>query len=57
LCSSKLKKVNIPLPSMEKQRRIADKYQATLDEISILKLKIEKATNRLHHVFDEESGD
>ena len=52
----KLKKVEIPLPSLEVQKRIAERYQATLDEIAAYKSKMEKAMNRLHHIFDEESG-
>ena len=52
----KLKKVEIPLPSLEVQKRIAERYQATLDEIAAYKSKMEKAMNLLHHIFDEESG-
>lgn len=51
----KLKKVEIPLPPMDEQERIAQKYQATLDEITVIKLRLEKAVNKLHHIFDEES--
>ena len=51
----KLKKVKIPVPPVEVQKRIAEKYRATLDEISIYKIKMEKAMSRLHHIFDEES--
>ena len=51
----KLKKVLIPLPSMEEQNRIAQKYQAAQDEIAMLKLRLERAIDKLHHVFDEES--
>ena len=50
----KLKKVEIPLPSMAEQERIAQKYQATLDEIAVIKLRLEKAVNKLHHILDEE---
>ena len=53
----KLKKLEIPLPSLDIQNRIAMKYQATMDEISMLKLKLEKASDRLHHIYDEESGE
>ena len=52
----KLKKVEIPLPSLEVQKRIAERYQATLDEIAAYKSKMEKAMNLLNHIFDEESG-
>ena len=50
-----LKELTIPLPPLEEQNRIADKYQAKLDEISILKLRLEKAEEQLHHIFEEES--
>lgn len=53
----KLKKVLIPLPSMEEQNRIAQKYQAAQDEIAMLKLRLERAIDKLHHVFDEESAE
>ena len=51
----KLKKVEIPIPSLEEQKRIAEKYQIVTDEIALYKIKIEKAMNRLHHIIDEES--
>ena len=51
----KLKKVEIPLPPIEEQNRIAEKYRATMDEIAVIKLHLEKAVNKLHHIFDEES--
>lgn len=50
-----LKGLVIPLPSLEEQNRIAQKYQATLDEIAVLKLRLENAVNRLYHIFDVES--
>ena len=52
---NKLQQVEIPIPSMAEQERIAQKYQATLDEISVLKLRLKKAINKLHHIVDEES--
>ena len=51
----KLKKVEIPIPSLEEQKRIADRYQTILDEIAIHKLRLEKAISKLHHIFDDES--
>lgn len=57
LSIDRLKKLQIPLPSLDTQNRIASKYQATVDEISVLKLKLQKATDRLHHIFDEEEVD
>lgn len=49
----KLKKVKIPLPPMEEQERIAQVYQSTLDEIAVIKLRLDKAINKLHHILDE----
>lgn len=51
----KLKKILIPLPPMEEQNRIAQRYQAAQDEISLIKIRLERAIDKLHRVFDEES--
>lgn len=51
----KLRKITIPLPPMEKQKRIAAAYLAAQDEVSVLKRKLEKAQSRLTHIFDTES--
>lgn len=48
----KLKKIVIPLPSIEEQNRIAQKYKETLDEIEILKSKLEETTQKLSKIFD-----
>ena len=48
-----LKSLLIPIPSLEEQYRIAEKYQATQDEIKVLKLRLAKAVDRLYHIFDE----
>lgn len=50
----KLKNVAIPLPSIEEQNRIAEKYQATLNEIVRLKNELTSAVDKLHTIFDEE---
>ena len=50
----KLKKVEIPIPPMTEQERIAQKYQTVLDEIAEINLRLETAVNQLHHIFDEE---
>ena len=50
----KLKNIAIPLPSMEEQDRIAEKYQATLNEIVRLKNELTSAVDKLHTIFDEE---
>ena len=50
-----LKKIKIPLPSVEEQEKIARRYQAALDEISILRMKMERVKTKLRHIIDEES--
>ena len=52
---SELSKIKIPLESMEKQVRIAAAYQAKLDEIGILKLRLSRARKELVDLFDEEA--
>ena len=47
-----LKKLSVPVPPMEEQLRVAQRYQAALDEIAELNLRLQQATSRLHHVFD-----
>lgn len=49
-----LKKIKIPLPAIEDQHKIGEKYQIVRDEISLLQLKLEKAKTRLAEVFGEE---
>ncbi len=46
-----LKKLIVPLPSMEKQNEIADLYRAKQDEIKMMQLKIQKAQNDLRGIF------
>lgn len=51
----KLKKVEIPLPPMDDQERIAQKYRTTLQEIAAIKSHLDNTVNKLYHIFDEES--
>lgn len=46
-----LKKMIIPVPPMEQQNLVAEKYLAQLDEIKILKIKLDKAIKRLGEIF------
>lgn len=48
----KLKKIIIPLPSIDEQNRIAQKYQDVLSEITAIKKQLEETTNKLQHIFD-----
>lgn len=50
---TELKKMIVPKPSLDVQGRVAEKYQAKLDEIKVLQLKIEKAKNALKDIFTE----
>ena len=50
----KLRKLVIPLPSLEEQNVIGNKYAATMDEVILLKRKLEKSIARMKHIYDEE---
>ena len=50
---SLLNKMIIPLPSLEEQTVIANKYAATIDELVLLSRKIEKVKNKMKHIFEE----
>lgn len=49
-----VKNLIIPLPPLEKQNRIALKYQATLDEYAILKRKIQRVLEKKRKLLDSE---
>ena len=51
-----LKDIEIPLPSLDEQQAIADAYNARLDEIEILKIKLDKARNGAASAYDEVMG-
>lgn len=53
ISAESLKKLIVPLPSMEKQEEIAKLYQAKQDEIRVLQLKLQKAQNDLRGIFGE----
>ena len=48
-----LKKMKVPVPSMDIQKNIADKYLTKLDEIKILNLRLVKAKNALKNIYEE----
>ena len=50
-----LKNLEIPVPSLEVQNRIALKYLAKLDEIKILQMSLDKAEMELANIFNEEA--
>lgn len=47
-----LKALVIPIPSLDKQRKIAENYKIAKDEIEMLQLKLEKAKDKMSHAFD-----
>ena len=47
-----LKKIRIPLPSLEEQNKIAERYEAILEELELLRMKTENAKDRLKHILD-----
>ena len=49
-----LKKLIIPLPSLEIQHQIGERYKTARDEIALLQMKLEKAKDRMAKAFREE---
>ena len=49
-----LKNLEIPIPPLEEQNKVALKYLAKLDEIKILRMSLEKAEEELSNIFNEE---
>ncbi|UWO50142.1 N-6 DNA methylase [Eshraghiella crossota] len=48
-----LKKVLIPNPDMDTQKKVAEKYLTKVDEIKVLKYRLQKATSDLRSIFEE----
>lgn len=48
-----LKKILIPNPPIEQQNEVAEKYLTKVDEIKVLKYKLQKATSELKNIFAE----
>lgn len=49
-----LKELEIPVPSMEEQNSIATKYAAAMDEVILLRRKIERSIVKMNCLYDEE---
>jgi len=47
-----LKKISIPLPPIDEQNKIAERYEAILEELELLRMKTENAKDRLKHILD-----
>ncbi|MBO4485302.1 MAG: N-6 DNA methylase [Lachnospiraceae bacterium] len=47
----------IPVPSLEQQRVASERYKAIKDEIELLRIKMEKAKDKMAHIFDEGGED
>ncbi|MEI3376387.1 MAG: N-6 DNA methylase [Coriobacteriales bacterium] len=48
-----LREIQIPVPDMHTQKSVAQRYQACLDEIEVLKIKIDKARIGVTSAYDE----
>ena len=46
----------IPLPSLDEQKAIAQKYQAALDKYTVLKRKMKKVLERKRTLLDSETN-
>lgn len=55
LSLSALRAMKIPVESEEKQSHVAMAYRAKLDEITVLKLKLSRARQKLMGLFEEEA--
>lgn len=56
LSITQLKKLQIPLPSLDRQREIAVKFAEIIEEIKLYKKVLSKAEDRLKNLFEEEKG-
>lgn len=52
---AQLKRIEIPLPSLADQAKIAKKYRAALNKISDMKRRLKKEVTQLHTIFDNET--
>ena len=53
ISAESLKNLSIPLPSMKKQNKIAEMYQAKVDEVKVLQRRLNKAQEELRGIFGE----
>lgn len=53
IAAESLKKMIVPLPSLEKQNKVAEMYQSKVDEIKVLQLRLKKAQEDLKGIFGE----
>lgn len=51
-----LRNVQLPVPDMETQRRVAERYRADLDQIAVLKIRLNSARAALSASYNEEMG-
>lgn len=49
----RLKEIKIPLPPLSEQKKIADRFRAKIDEVSLYRVKLERAINSLREVYDK----
>lgn len=51
-----LKKLVIPLPPLEKQKKVATRYQETRDAVMRLQLEVQRACDNMECIFEEETS-
>ena len=52
-----LKKLLIPLPPLEEQRKIADEYRACIADLKLLQRKTAKVLDRMNHIYKTSKED
>ena len=49
----RLKEIKIPLPPLDEQKKIADRFRAKIDEVALYRVKLDRAVNSLRDVYDQ----
>ncbi len=49
-----LKKINVPMPTMEKQIQVVERTRAKMDEVKVLRLRLERAIQSMKTFFEED---
>lgn len=48
-----LKRIMIPLPLMEVQNELDEKYMIKMDEVKVLRYRLSKVTDELRNIYEE----
>lgn len=51
-----LKQLEVPVPPMDKQNEVAERYRGRLDEVAVLKIKVDRARSGIREAYAEVMG-